>query len=270
MNSTGMFPYNGRAMRIWLAVLALAFVAVAGGDPWKSKPYQQWDKKDIRRVLGDSPWARIVRVSAPWRSRKPEAASPSQPSSQPPPTAASGGSMSRGSYGSSTGSAPHAGNEGDEAGEESGPAQAAFLVRWSSSRVVREAVFRDAILAGKMKQADADRFLAQPSVTYDVFVSGHDMAPFAGVDEKELKSHAFLLTRRSKKTIPAVAVQILRSPDGASVIALLFSFPRKEQDGEPEIAPDEKGVEFQLMQGDLSLRFAFEPQKMIDSQGVDL
>jgi hypothetical protein len=266
-----MLPRKLPAITIWLALLALAFVAAAGGDPWKSKPYQQWDNKDIRRVLFDSPWARMVRVSAPWRGRKREAAqSPSQPASQAPPTAASGGGMSRGSYGSSTGSAPRSGNEGDEAGEESEPVQAAFLVRWNSSRVVREAALRDAILAGKMKESDADRLLAQPPAAYDVFVTGHDMAPFAAADEKELKSHAFLLTRKSKKTIPAAAVQILRSSDGASVIALLFSFPRKEQDGEPGIAPDEKGVEFQLTHGTLSLRFSFEPQKMVDSQGVDL
>jgi hypothetical protein len=267
-----MLPRKVRAITVWLALLALAFVAAAGGDPWKSKPYQQWDNKDIRRVLSDSPWARIVRVSAPWRGRKPGAdqSSPSQPSSQAPTSAPSGGGMSRGTYGSSNGSAPRAGNEGDEAEEESGPAQASFLVRWNSSRVVREAVFRDAILAGKMKESDADRLLAQPAAAYDVLVTGHDMAPFADAEEKGLKSHAFLLTRKSRKTIPAVAAQILRSPDGASVIAVLFSFPRKEPNGEPEIAPDEKGVEFQLIRGDLSLRFAFEPQKMTDTQGVDL
>jgi hypothetical protein len=266
-----MFLRKVPAITIWLMLLAVAFVAAAGGDPWKSKPYQQWDSKDIHRILSDSPWARIVRVSAPWRGRKSAASqSPSQPSSQPPPTTASGGGMSRGSYGSSTAPAPRAGNEGDEAGEESGTAQAAFLVRWNSSRVVREAALRDAILAGKMKESDADRLLAQPAPVYDVFVTGHDMAPFAGADEKELKSHAFLVTRKFRKSIPAAAVQIIRGPDGTSVTALLFSFPRKEPDGEPAIAPDEKGVEFQLTQGDLSLRFTFEPQKMADSRGMDL
>jgi hypothetical protein len=270
MSSNGILLRKVPVIAIWPVLLAVAFVAAAGGDPWKSKPYQQWDSKDIHRILSDSPWARIVRVSAPWRGRKPAASqSPSQPSSQPPGTASSSG-MSPGSYGSNTARAPRAGNEGDEAGEESGTAQAAFLVRWNSSRVVREAALRDAILAGKMKESDADRLLAQPAPVYDVFVTGHDMAPFAGADEKELKSHAFLVTRKSRKSIPAAAVQIIRGQDGTSVIALLFSFPRKEPDGEPGIAPDEKGVEFQLTQGDLSLRFTFEPQKMADSQGMDL
>jgi hypothetical protein len=181
--------------------------------------------------------------------------------------------MSRGTYGASTSSAPRSQNEdvdGDEAGEESGPAPAAFLVRWNSSRAVREALLRAAILAGQMKESDADRLLAQPVVTYDVLVTGRDMTPFAGAEEKELQSQAFLQTKKSKKKIPAAGVQIVRSPDGKAVVAVIFSFPRKEQNGEAEIAPDEKGVEFQLKRGDLSLRFAFEPQKMSDVQGIDL
>ena len=46
--------------------MALAVAVWASGDPWKDKPYQQWDAKDLQKIFQDSPWAHIVRVDAPW------------------------------------------------------------------------------------------------------------------------------------------------------------------------------------------------------------
>src|ERR1700723_384347 len=48
-----------------IAVLLTAIVW-AGDDPWKAQPYQQWDAKDVRKVLAPSPWARNAQVAAPW------------------------------------------------------------------------------------------------------------------------------------------------------------------------------------------------------------
>ena len=49
---------------ILLAALA-AGAAFAQKDDWQSKPYQQWTKADVQKVLGDSPWARTVTQSGP-------------------------------------------------------------------------------------------------------------------------------------------------------------------------------------------------------------
>src|SRR5580704_11005578 len=57
--------------KVFLSVcvaLLLAALVWAGDDPWKAKPYQQWDAKDVRKVLDASPWARNVQVAAPWIS----------------------------------------------------------------------------------------------------------------------------------------------------------------------------------------------------------
>src|SRR5277367_3723710 len=48
--------------------LLLAALVWAGDDPWKAKPYLQWDAKDVRKVLDASPWARSAQVEAPWIS----------------------------------------------------------------------------------------------------------------------------------------------------------------------------------------------------------
>ena len=51
-----------------LAVLMVALLAWAGNDPWKSKPFQQWDQKDITQILQESPWAKSgLQAAGSWR-----------------------------------------------------------------------------------------------------------------------------------------------------------------------------------------------------------
>ena len=50
-----------------VGMLATAAVAWAGGDVWKTKPYSQWDEKDIQTVLQTSPWAKLgLQASGAW------------------------------------------------------------------------------------------------------------------------------------------------------------------------------------------------------------
>src|SRR5271169_3374740 len=51
-----------------IGCFALAAAVWASNDPWRDKPYQQWDSKDLQRIFQDSPWAHVVRVDAPWSS----------------------------------------------------------------------------------------------------------------------------------------------------------------------------------------------------------
>src|SRR5580658_4384788 len=51
-----------------VALLVVAALAVAGGDPWKSKPFSQWTDKDVTDILLNSPWARAnVTAQGAWR-----------------------------------------------------------------------------------------------------------------------------------------------------------------------------------------------------------
>jgi hypothetical protein len=242
--------------------VGLAIVAWAGGDPWKSKPYQQWDSKDISKIVNDSPWAKVVHVDAPWRNA---------PGGDDPVGGAPVGgvrpSTGMGGMGAQPSSAPP--NPGAN-GQSSQIPQAAFLVRWVSSRTIREAVLRSAVLSGKTKQEDAEKELAVPTDTYQVFVAGPDMKPFAGIDDDELKRGTFLLTRKTKQKIAPSAVQIERAADGAGVQAIVFSFPKKSRTGESTIAADEKSADFTCVAGPARIQAAFDISRMDDAQGRDL
>src|SRR5579862_4582651 len=98
-----------------LAEALLAAICWAGGDPWKDKPYAQWDDKDVQKVMSSSPWARIVPVTASWAPASGGSdagggsygGSPQLPSGSSSPSG--GGGMKGGGQGSAPSGAPQGG-----------------------------------------------------------------------------------------------------------------------------------------------------------------
>ncbi len=164
-----------------LALTAILLLAtdLSAGDPWKDKSYKQWDEKDVRKVLLDSPWAKEVRVSANWRGPGGGLA----PSTSPTDTGG-GGYGESGSGGMAK--APQSGGRASEAEQGGASLQASFIVRWVSSRAIRQAMARAAVLRGA-SEADAEQILAQEPREYILVVLGSDMTPFAKADENGLK-----------------------------------------------------------------------------------
>lgn len=244
----------GHAAVAALVVMVVGALAWAGGDPWKTKPFDRWTQNDVRQILHDSPWAKVQYVPEEWK--------------------AGGGGKSEmgrapgGTVSAAQGPAGGAANVGQQAmGTPEG--QAAFYLRWNSSRTTREALVRDAILSGQMKEDEASKYLSAPIVNYEVVVIGPDMSPFGSISEDDLKAKAILRGKQSKVKVNATGVQISRSADGREVAAVMFSFPRKTADGKDVAAPDEKGLQFVCNIKDLDLNTTFDPRKMADSKGPD-
>lgn len=234
--------------------MVVGAIAWAGGDPWKTKPFEQWNENDIRQILHDSPWARVEYVPVEWK--------------------AGGGGKSEmgrapgGTVSAAQGPAGGAADVGQQAmGTPEG--QAAFYVRWNSSRTTREALVRDAVLSGQMKEDEATKYLSAPIVNYEVVVIGPDMSPFGSISEDDLKARAYLRGKQSKVKVNATSVQISRSTNGRQVAAVMFSFPRKTADGKDVAAPDEKGLQFGCNIKNLDLNTTFDPRKMADQKGPD-
>jgi len=242
--------------------LLLAAIVSAGGDPWKSKPYQQWDAKDVRKVLDSSPWARNVQVEAPWMNGD----------------AASGGADTGGTSAqpgpARAGPSPRTGpGGGADAGAGGGPPQtalAAFIVRWASARTMREAVLRNAVLAGQIKEDEAEQQVAQPVDSYEVVVAGPDMKPFQSVDEKILQNGAFLMDRKTKQKVAPTSVKIQNSEDGKKILSVAFIFPRKSDSGISTIGADVKTVDFLSVVTNVKIEASFDVTKMTDTLGRDL
>lgn len=267
--------------KVILATLAVAlFTAIcwASGDPWKDKPYAQWDDKDIQRIITNSPWARNVTVSADWAaSSMPTAGGggygggpTAQPSgsSAPPTSPGGGGGMKSGGGG---GGAPMGGGGGAPGGGDvpSIP-QVSFSVFWMSSRTMRAALLRRQVLHNGKDESEVDKYVDQPLEDYQVVIQGRDMSPFQQNDEAYFQSHATLEMKKSKDKVSPSKVTLERGSDGKSVTAAFFFFPKKSSSGEATIAADEKEVVFTCTLGKSTLKTDFDPRKMSDQKGPDL
>jgi hypothetical protein len=242
--------------------LVVAAVVWAGGDPWKSKPYQQWDAKDVRKVLDGSPWARSVQVEAPWLNGDAAASGTDGGSAAQPGPARSGPSPRSG---------PGGGGAADAAsGGPQTAALATFLVRWASARTMREALLRSAVLAGQLKEDAAEQQVAQPVDSYEIVVAGPDMKPFQSVDEKILQNGAFLMDKKTKQKVAPTSVRIQNSADGKIIQSVAFIFPKKSDSGISTIAADEKIVDFLCVVTNVKIEASFDTSKMMDVSGRDL
>lgn len=254
------------------AVLVIAALAWAT-DAWK-KPYDQWDKKDVAKVLNDSPWGKTVRISASWESSGSNLPT-ENPQMQPQPqggqpSAGGGGSRGGGGMGGG-GMAPGSGGgaSGVSGVQSGGTPMATFVVRWVSAQTMREAFVRNAELSGQMNQSQAQQQLSQTPDVYQVMIGGPDMLPFEQSTEEAVKSSADLEVKKSKGKIQPVKVEFQRSPDGQKVQDVIIDFP-KAANGQPTIGPDAKGADFSVSLSRAKIRASFDFTKMSGAQGRDL
>jgi hypothetical protein len=255
--------FSARTFAIAAGFLVLVSFAWASGDPWKSKPYQQWDANDIKKIFSDSPWVKVIQTDVSWKPTTPATTS----------ELANGGDLkAAGQQKSGNAQAQPGSTPGQQDQQEPGapPVVANFFVRWISSRTLREAGYRNSVLDGKLKEDEAEKQLAQNPDVYQLYLGGPDMTPFQSVDEKTLQSDATLLSKKSKQKINPGKVELVRSPDGKTLQGIVFSFPRQGSDGQPNIPPAEKSAEFSCVVGKVKLQITFDLSKMEDTKGRDL
>ncbi len=244
-----------------VGVLLLAVMAWAG-DVWKDKPFDQWTEKDVLAVLQYSPWAK-ANLAAAGAWHPPGSAALTGPT--PGSVAGTGTDVSRSTKGAASETA-----SGYEKNANAGPQT--YNVYWWSSRTIRAAFVRYAVLKGKTKPEDAPKMIEQPMDDYEILVQGRNMYVFQQRGEKFFQGSdaAFLEMKKSKEKLAPSSVVFQFGPDGKSVSGVVFHFSKKDKTGEPTIGPDEKEVDLYLHIGDLMLRTYFEPKKMVGAKGEDL
>jgi hypothetical protein len=241
------------------AIFAVAAIAWAGGDPWKTKSFDQWTDKDIQEILVTSPWSKPnLQPQGAWHP-----AGTAQASGN---TGVPGGSSdtSHVSAGASPGQ-----NGGSEKADAAAASQATYSIFWWSSRTIRAASMRRAVLKGTMSEADAEKSVANVPDDYMILVQGTNMQIFQHRGEQAFEKVSYIQPKKSKQKINPSKVGFLKSSDG-TITGAVFYFPKKDASGEPTISPDEKEIDFYLQMADAKLLTYFEPKKMVDSKGEDL
>jgi hypothetical protein len=243
-----------------VALLILASLAWAGGDPWKAKPMSQWSDKDVQDILQNSPWSKSgLQAQGAWRPDGMTAASGNVG------IAGTGSDRSK----TSAGATPDTPG-GLEKNASASAAQASYSIFWWSSRTIRAASMRRAVLKGTMKEEDAENTVANTPDEYMVLVQGTNMDIFKLRGEKAFENVAYIEAKRTKQKISPSHVAFLKGGDGETVTGAVFYFPKKSANGEPTISSDEKEIDFFVQLGGSKLLTYFDPRKMVDAKGEDL
>ncbi len=227
------------------AILTVTFtlllaVSAWARDPWKDKSYKNWDASDVRKILYDSPWSkRIARTAL----EAPDA----------PAEDVSGVDMM--------------GTHSREAQAGGDTQQAVFVIRWVSSRTLREAWARSLVLQKQISPESVDQHLPPAPGEFLLAVVGPSMAAFEHADEATLKSKSYLSV--SKQKISPERVELDRARDGR-ISGVVFHFPKTDAAGRPLIAGNEKNVRFVERGAATGFEADFNPRQMVDSQGPDL
>jgi hypothetical protein len=223
-----------------IAVALLARDTIRADEPWTEKPYGDWDRSDVRRILFDSPWVKHFRRT----QRALEFEVPDQGPS---------GMELRGYHAKES--------------KEDGTETTEFYIRWVSSRTLRKALARRLALLKPVPPNAAETSPPKLLDEFEVAIAGPDMSGFDSVREATLRSKCYLWVSSKRKIAPS-RVEFVRSGTG-TVRGVLFRFPRKTADGEPLISTHDTKVWF-VEYGGVEIRVAFNLKAMVDSNGLDL
>jgi len=248
---SGLF-FNSKALAkplgLLLVLLLGATLLRAGDKPWKAKPYQQWNEKEVESILTDSPWVRITPIQRSWRPGSDAELKPQQRSTG-------------GARGQTTATAPTA---PDGAGDTQ---EMNVQIYWQSSRVMRAATARQAVLHGE--KVDVEKYVSEPQGEYQIIVRMQDMTPFRQRDEKFFQENAFLQTKKGKDKISPTHVVYEKNSTGLVEDAVFF-FPKTTSSGAPTVSADETDVQFSCKIADTTVRVGFRLRDMVDQSGPAL
>ncbi len=245
--------FFSKPLALLLALLLGVPLVSAGDKPWKTKTFEQWDEKELQAILTDSPWVRVTTIQRTWLpvSEKEVAQEPQINGGvrQMPPAGGQAG-----------GTAPI------RAGEGSWRELNVFFY-WQSSRVMRAATARQAVLHGE--KVDVDKYASAPQSEYQIILRMEDMTPFLQHNEEFFQNSAFLQMKKGKTKISPSHVVYERNQKGLLQDAVFF-FAKTSPSGVPAVSGDEKEVEFSCKIADSVVRADFNPREMVDQSGPDL
>jgi hypothetical protein len=243
-----------KRMACLIAATLLSAAVTCASDVWMAKDFQNWDLKDVQKILSDSPWSK--KLQGGGNGPSPRTGGMQGMGAGPAMGPAGGGSRT-----------PSSTVLGGDAGGPAASQQLNLTVTWYSSRTIREATAREKELEGTPADVARKDLAAEPTA-YEVAVSGPDLAEL-GKNMDDLKEHSYLLSKTTKEKLTPVSVSFQREKGKVLPTAIVFSFAKTTASGEPAIAKIEKGVVFYTQAGATPVKVQFDLYKMTDKQGAD-
>ncbi|MBI4481512.1 MAG: hypothetical protein HY652_01345 [Acidobacteria bacterium] len=236
-----------------LTLLAVTSAIALAKAFWEEKAYTQWTRKEVERVLTDSPWVEsqsFSEVNMEGPARPVMSRPPGESSAEGPGTADSGPAPQP------TPQAPADYTRGPDP-----QTPALYLVRWFSAKPVRMALAQSALLNGGSDPKQAEDFVNQDLGNFIVIsvhaARGQDLQELEGLTKAAVKADTFLIKKNKERLEIAEFNPISRGSR-----TMLFLFPRTV-DGKPSIILEDKEVRFVTRLGKHKISCKFKLQDMI-------
>lgn len=234
-----------------LFVLVIAIPAAAGVS-WKDKPYTKWTAKDVRKILRNSPWAKIV--GTPYY--------PEGESGGPPEV---------------TTTVPIMGRVPDDPAALSPPGpmkevyepQGAYVVLWASSETVQHAVVRASVLNVNVPAQGTESSTEASGDKYELVLASGNPSPLPWMDHDAVMDSAYLEAMGSRQRVSPTRIEIVRDAKSSINRSVVFYFPKRTAAEKPLISPDETAVEFFVQLGPRTLLAKFNLREMAGPDGPD-
>lgn len=253
------------------ALVLLLAVSLWAADFWQSKPFTDWNDKDLQKMMTNSPWARQVSVvlgspSAPagssdGRGRRGGGNSGNMGEVGANPNADMGANPGMGAAGARGG---RAGAASDEMGAGLTPS-ATFVIRWQSALPVKQALMRAKYGNEVATSPEAKKFLESTEPNYVIGLSGLSLAMLR-TDPEELKKALMektSLSAKGKDPLKPSDIQFTRSGERADSY---FVFPKTAA-----FTLDDKEVEFSTKIGTLPpMKYKFHLKEMVYNGKLEL
>ncbi|HKW88261.1 MAG TPA: hypothetical protein VJN21_05850 [Candidatus Acidoferrales bacterium] len=196
-----------------LLVLGVALPASAG-DARKDKPYTSSTAKDVRKILWNSPWARVIRT--PYF---PEGEYGGPPHSTQ--TIPIGGTIS-----------PDQNPDQETIGlptPDKAPyrPEGAYVIRWASSQTIRHVLLRATILQSYENQAGEDVPIENSDDEYVFVLVSDSPTPLPWMDRDAVMESATLQATSTKEEVSPARVAIARNPALGQNTSVTFYFPNR-------------------------------------------
>ena len=221
-----------------LTLFGLAMLTVQAGSFWEKKDFTKWGKKELRKILRNSPWAREVRLS---------------------PGVAEWGQGPLGSGETEEGSPnPLGGILGAGGRTDNIPPTVNLIIRWHSALPIRQALVKQRFEDQAGTAPEARVFLQGQLPQYIVAVTGvpRRLATIAYRPERAL-------LKPGKKSDILLDKVELRSQEGA--LNLYLFFPRTEP-----IGLEDKNVQLDFKLGPLKFNRKFKLKDMVFEGKLEL
>ena len=237
-----------------IAITSLSAAALWAADFWESKSYTEWSKKEVGKLMTNSPWAQKVTVyMSGGRGGGGFGGGGGRGGGGfgDPGGGGGGGGRGGGVFGGPGGGGGVLGGPGGGAG----PAPSMnVIVRWFSSIPVKQAMVRSNYGAEAATAQEAIEYLARQETHYIVAVAGlpERMAGFVQRNPDALKENT-MLKRKKKEPINPDDVQTQERTAN-----FYFMFPKTDA-----ITVDDKEVEFIMKTQRFEVKRKFKLKNMV-------